>query len=176
MSEMPEFENSGGNMFRSLDLFSKNFSMRLDNGEDSLRTIGGACCSALVVILTLFFGVMKMHELISRDDVDVLSTVQEKAFGKFDNFTHDNGLDFAFGFSSFGANPDWELDPSFGELVVEAQSWGVSQNFSSNYDRKEELKTHACSDVELGFKDGQEGAEERRIFKTDEDNRPFLGK
>ena len=126
-------------MFRSLDLFSKNFSLRLDNGEESHRTKAGACCLVFVLFFTVVYGLMKLRELILRDDVDVLQTVQDKAFSRFDNFTYNNGFDFAFGFSSFGGAPNWELDPSNGELVVQAQSWHLKENMIGSYASSEEL-------------------------------------
>ena len=138
--------------------------MRLDNGEESRRTKTGACCSIFVLFFTILYGLMKLGELILRDDVDVLQTVQDKVFSRFDNFTYDDGFDFAFGFSTFGGPFIWELDPSYGELVLQAQSWHLKENLIGSYAGSEELKTHTCSDVELGLKHGKEDGEVSRFF------------
>ena len=74
-----------------------------------------------------------------RDDVDVLQTVQEQAFSRFDNFTYENGFYFAFGFTGFGGGLDWELDPSYGELVLQAKVWHIKENFLRSYAYKQEV-------------------------------------
>ena len=48
--------------------------MKLDAGSDSIKSIMGSFCSVLLTILMMTYAYQKGDVLVSRKDVDVLST------------------------------------------------------------------------------------------------------
>ena len=49
--------------------------MRLDDGEDSQKSMTGALCSLLVVFIVLAYSYLKIDVLSKRKDVDILTTM-----------------------------------------------------------------------------------------------------
>ena len=49
--------------FESYDMFSQTFSMRLDDGEDSQKSMTGALCSLLVFFIVLAYSYLKIDVL-----------------------------------------------------------------------------------------------------------------
>ena len=57
-----------------------------------------------------------MEVLVSRKDVDVLSTVNDLHFTENDVFTAENGFRVAVAFSEYNNEQVWELDPTYATL------------------------------------------------------------
>lgn len=54
--------------------------MRLDSGNESLRSIVGSLCSFLLIALVLIFAYLKADVLINKKDVDILSTINDNFY------------------------------------------------------------------------------------------------
>ena len=76
----------------------------------------GSMCSILLTALMLMYGYQKMDVLVSRKDVDVLSTVNDLHFTENDVFAAKNGFRVAVAFSAYNNEQVWELDPTYATL------------------------------------------------------------
>lgn len=126
-----------GNSFKSKDLFSERFRMKLDDGEGSVSTYSGALCSIFIVTLVLLYSYLKTDVLVNRKDVDVLSTIKDFEFEDTEIFSHDNGFNIAVGFTAYDTSSDWLLDSTYGELVFASYSWGMNPDGTYYEERKE---------------------------------------
>lgn len=75
--------------------------MKLDEGSDSIKSLMGSICSILLTVLMVTYGYQKMDVLVSRKDVDVLSTVNDLHFTDDDVFSAKNGFRVAVAFSAY---------------------------------------------------------------------------
>ena len=49
--------------------------MKIDEGEDSLRSYMGSICSIIIMVLIVMYSYQKADVLISKKDVDILSVI-----------------------------------------------------------------------------------------------------
>ena len=62
-------------------------------------------------------------------------------------------MNIAVAFTGFNNNHDWELDPSYGEIIFTKYTWGIGQDGLFFEDRTK-LKSHVCTPEQLGMIDG----------------------
>ena len=99
-----------------------------------------------------------------------MSTTLRDNIDQLEEFTYEDGLNFAIAFTASDDEPEPILDKSIGELVVQSYSWGYEDETSQKtYSRKERLSTHICTEEELGIKDGN-----ATFFKITEKFEPSL--
>ena len=98
----------------------------------------------------MMYATQKLDVLISKKDVDILSTVKESYFDDKDIFSHRNGLNVAVAFTAYDNEREWILDPSFGSLIFNAYSWGPRDDGTYVTERKQ-LKSHVCTPDELNI-------------------------
>ena len=56
--------------------------------------------------------------------MSILSTIEDLYFSDEDEFTYDQGLNIAVGFTAFDNITTWSLDPAYGKLVINSFEWG----------------------------------------------------
>ena len=110
----------------------------------------------MIFLVTILYALQKMDVIISKKDVDILSTVKEGFFDDDYVFSHENGLGIAVAFTGYNNEREWSLDPSYGNLVFNSFSWGVSDD-GSYFTEWKKLDHHVCTPTELGL-EGREGA------------------
>lgn len=88
--------------------------------------------------------------LYNKKDVDVVSATKDLVFTDDDIFNYSNGFNVAAAFTAYNDNPDWELPPEIGELVINAFSWGYDEDGNS-FTRRTRLNSHICSKEELNI-------------------------
>jgi len=98
--------------------------MKLDDGILGLSTVMGLFFSLLLMIIFLLYTAIKLDTLITRKDVDILSTVNHSVYGPDFIFNASQGLNFAVAFTAYDNEEYSILDPSIGELVMKAWTWG----------------------------------------------------
>ena len=80
----------------SLDRFGEAFTMKFDGGKNKLQTCIGAIMSVLLLFVLIIYGGMKFNTLIQKQQVDIITAINEEYFDDNLNFTEKDGLSFAF--------------------------------------------------------------------------------
>ena len=65
-----------------------------------------------------------MEVMISKKDVDILSTIKESYFDESFIFNHEDRFNVAVAFTAYDNELEWILDPSYGSLTFYDYSWG----------------------------------------------------
>ena len=99
--------------------------MRLDTGNESLKSIVGSFMSLILIGILLLFTYLKADVLINKKDVDVLSTINDNFYTPDDIINSENGFRVAAAFTAFDSNKEVILDPTYGELVFKHYYWGI---------------------------------------------------
>ena len=102
--------------------------MNLDEGEQDIKSLMGSLCSVILLAITVLYSFQKAEILISKKDVDILSTINDDTYTSEDVFSYKNGFNVAVAFTSFNSEREWELDPTYGSLVFNHFSWGVDES------------------------------------------------
>lgn len=151
------------------DLLGERYWMKFDNNKTIVKTTCGACCSIFLLAAIIVFAVEKFLTMIQYKGVSVLTTESRLHFADSDAFDYAHGLNIAVGFTGYDGTTGWQLDPSYGELVVNSIEWG--QNEDGSYYRNEyPLETRNCTDLELGLKVQHKS----KFYPTHEFSKRFL--
>ena len=74
-----------GARFTSLDKFGSAFGLRIDEGEQELKTKMGASCTIMVFFLTMVYAGYRASILQAKSDVEVQASIQRNYYD--DSFT-----------------------------------------------------------------------------------------
>lgn len=130
-------------------MFGEGFSIKLDDGDATLKSWMGTCCSLLLLTITGLYAYLKFDVFITKKEVSILSATQDLFFTDDDQFSYETGsLNIAAAFTSFNSETELELDPTYGELFFNSYSWGADENGKLFTDRVR-LSDHTCSREEL---------------------------
>lgn len=77
----------------------------------------GSFLSIVVTCVVLLYAYLKADVLVSRRDVDILSTIDDNKFTPDYEFTAENGFNIAIALTAYDNDPMPILDPSYGEIV-----------------------------------------------------------
>ena len=77
-----------GKAVKSQDMFSEQFSLRIDDGDDSIKTGFGTFCSLILFVVTALYAGMKMNVLQARNDVNILQATKDLYFSDSDVFSY----------------------------------------------------------------------------------------
>ena len=87
----------------------------------------------------------------------------------------DNGFNMAFALTSYSGNLDQKFeDPSIVTLEVYMYGWGVPDNSTETVSHKMKLRTHECTEAELGLI--PERMDEAKFFAPLSDNRNLIAR
>ena len=133
-----------------LDLFGQGFSMKLDKGIMTLKTVSGLLITIMLIIVLVFYATVKFKSLISQRNVDIIIAKTENFFNYDHVFDFEKGLNMAVGLTAYDSETEYILDKSIGELNFMAYEWGEDEN-KELYVRKTIIPSHICSKEELGL-------------------------
>ena len=102
--------------------------------------------------------------------MNILSTTDDLFFSDADEFTYDQGLNIAVGFTAYDNEVNWSLDPAFGTLVINSYEWGYRADGSAFTERKP-IGTHNCTREELNLEESDENA---RFYSVHESSKTTL--
>ena len=102
--------------------------MKIDHGEENINSFFGGIFSLLLLILVILYCIQKADVLISKKDVDILSTINDGAFSPDDIFDYSKGFAFAAAFTAYDSETENILFPEYGSLVYTHYSWGADEN------------------------------------------------
>ena len=133
-------------------MFGEAHAMKLDGRTQFVRSYAGSLCSILILLVTALYGFQKLVVLIEKKDVSVLSTTLDSFYDENFVFAYEDGFNVAVAFTGFNNVVDYELDPSYGELIFNAVQWGTYED-GSYFEHTNKLNHHSCSDYELSISD-----------------------
>ena len=93
--------------------------MKLDSGDESMKTLTGSLCSIFLLLVTIFYASLKFDILMAKKDIKIVTVVEDMYFSDTDEFDYSDGLNIAFG---FWTGSDEELDPTYGEFFFAVKS------------------------------------------------------
>ena len=88
----------------------------------------GSFLSLLVTCVVLAYAYLKADVLLSRRDVDTLSTIDDNKFTPDDVFGYEDGFSIAIALTAYDNNPMPILDPTYGEIVFTHTVWGQTDD------------------------------------------------
>ena len=136
--------------------------MKLDSGDESMKTLTGSLCSILLLMVTIFYASLKFDILMAKKEVRIVSAVEDMYFSDTDQLDYSDGMNIAAG---FWTGSDELLDPSYGELIFVKQSWGYDADGNWN-DKVEQIQDHACTQDELNI---SEVSDNPKFFEPSKD-------
>lgn len=83
----------------------------------------GFFCTFVWVAIIVVFAWQKLDTLFYKKSVSILASVKDLHYDDQEEFTYEQGLNIAFGFTGFDDKTTWDLDPQFGELKIVAYEW-----------------------------------------------------
>ena len=145
-------------------MFGEGISMKVDGGDDQLKSGLGTFCSILLLIVTSMYAYNKMLVYAKKKDVSVTSATEILFFEDKDVFGIDKGMNIAVAFTAYDSTTEYELDPSYGEIVFNSYTWGNNED-GTPFSKRSQLKEHICTPEELNI-DGD--SENPGFFKSHE--------
>ena len=160
---------NGSGVLNGVDMLSERYSMKLDGDRRKVSTFCGACCSLVLLILIALFAIEKFIVLLHKKDVTVINSESSLYFADSDPFDYEHGLNVAVAFTGYDGETQWQLDPSYGELVLNANEWGINED-GSYYRNVLPLTRRKCTLQELGLR-REEGS---KFYPTSESSVKIL--
>ena len=140
--------NTAKHALEGQDMFGEGISMKVDGGDDQLKSGFGTFCSILLLVITGVYGYTKLLTYIKKKDVNILSATKHLFFEDKDAFGYEQGMNIAVAFTAYNSKTEYELDPSYGEIVFNSYSWG-NNNDGTTFVRRTPLRSHICTQEEL---------------------------
>ena len=109
------------NIAMGLDLFAEQYRMNFNGkGQSSLATAKGVLISFITIFCLTAFGIYRMTFVLDRNGQTLTATVKE------DWYTTENSYFSAQQGMEFAVLLQGPIDPSIGEVVIVADSWGYN--------------------------------------------------
>ena len=138
-------------------MFGQGFQFKLPEGhEDKLNSPLGFFLTIILFILVIAYACIKLQILIEFDDTKISQTTLDSNFEIDDKITSDDGIAFAFAFTSYD-NSTEQLDPDYGEVDAVLWQWGFDEEFGNTWNK---LSTRPCTLAELGLTELKKGERE----------------
>lgn len=124
--------------------------MKLDGEKERVKTFMGSICSIFILVVVSLYAYQKFDVYMNKLSVDIMTSVQRAHFSADYVFDHEQGLNFAIGFTAFDSETEDILDPSYGKIAFMKYEWGEreSGDYFSEYT---EIPSHTCTKEELGI-------------------------
>ena len=125
--------------------------MKLDGSQIWQQSYMGAFFTVLMWLVVATFIYTKAITVILKDEVDIMSALVEYGLDHNYRFSTDQGFFVAAALTEYDSNTEIiEVPEKYGELVIEHHGWDFVNETPENFDRTQ-VKSHYCSDEELGF-------------------------
>ena len=134
-------------------MFSEGVSMKIDGGDDTIKSCMGTLCSLLLLVVIGAYAYVKLGVFLIKKEANILSAIEYLWYTDDDKFSYESGgMNIAVAFSSYNDEKEWELDPTYGELFFNSYSWGADED-GKQYKNRTRLPDHNCSRKELHLED-----------------------
>ena len=115
--------------FKQQDSFGEHFFASLDDEKFMMQTYLGSIGSIVIMMLTFLYAYQKADVIIKKKDVDILSTTRDLYWSPDKQFSNKNdNFNIAIAFTGFNNKVEYELDPSYGKLLINSFSWGYHED------------------------------------------------
>ena len=152
---------------RKADPFSQDLQILFEDGHHRLKTHCGVVLGIIMMTLLALYAWYKGTIMLDYMDNSIQEPTRKDYFDA--NFTYDgrDGMNFAFGLTSYDGDEDEELDPSYGRLV--AYQWGWEDQES----QKDEIPSRPCNPDEIDL-DGTREDDATRFFQPSVEFEPDI--
>ena len=97
----------------------------------------------MILLLALAsFAYYRANKVANRNGWQMVTTMKDHYFTPDEEFSSAQGFAFAIALSE-------PLDPRIGELIVDADEWGINPSTGKEFWRVSQLNTHTCTAEEL---------------------------
>ena len=124
--------------------------MKLDGEKEQVKTFMGSICSIFILVVVSLYAYQKFDVYLNKLSVDIMTSVQRAHFSADYVFDHEQGLNFAIGFTAFDSETEDILDPSYGKIAFMKYEWGEGEN-GDYFAQYTEIPSHTCTKEELGI-------------------------
>jgi len=115
-------------MVKDRDAFGETFSFTLPNGKEKYTTWCGLIFTATIYIVLIVYGQMKLGKVIGWGDSAVVESREDSYFNSSFVWSSDEGMQFAFGITSYDGNQEPIDDPDCGRVVARYVTWGLDED------------------------------------------------
>ena len=148
------------------DTYGQSMQLQLDEGKQVLKSMIGSICTLIIFVIVLGYMYLKIDVLISKKDIDILSTVEEFHYDADYVFDYSKGFNLAVALTSYSSLGIEDLDDSIGRIVFKHYYWGSDAESVFETGRTP-IDSHICSEDELGLN----GREESKFLPIDKNNK-----
>ena len=127
-----------------MDSHAQSYETRISRDESKQRTLRGSLCTILLAIVLTIYSYRKVNILINREEEDTTQHVSEYEINERETFSFKNGFNVAVALTSYSSETEMELDPSYGRLRFIKSIWGVNENGTIFWDKKE-ARSRLCT-------------------------------
>ena len=117
-------------LFKSIDQFGEGLKMKLDGGVDTYSSRCGAFFSLVAAIVLIFYMLIKIDTIVSRNDVDIFSAILDHEITQEDKFDSTQGFYIAAGLTAYDGIQESIDDKKYGQLVFDYLRWGNEDDAS----------------------------------------------
>ena len=110
----------------------------------------GVFCTIILVLILLSFTAQKIDILITKSEVDTLTSTNIAYYDDDYVFDHAKGFFIALAFTAWDNEPENILQPEIGEITFIVDEWGEDEK-GEYYWNQTKLPTHTCTVEELGL-------------------------
>ena len=82
---------------------------------------------------------------VQDEPIKIMTTTQQRAYLPTDTFSFGNGLNIAVAFTAYDNDESFQLDPSYGEIIFHAYSWGETPE-GAVWSTHERIESSVCTD------------------------------
>ena len=102
------------NKVRQLDAFGQAFNFKLPGGNDTEKSMTGACLSILMLVILILYGSFQMQLLSVYGETVVTMSVRDSHYDSDFAISSEIGLKFAVAIIEYDGNPEPIDDPRYG--------------------------------------------------------------
>ena len=109
---------------KRVDLFSEQFSFKIEDDHDRKQTFVGAIVSILILTSAFLFAYLKYVIMVDHGDTRIIFKEMDHFYSYEDVVNIDMGFQVAFGLTEFDDSLEFIDDADYATLEVQLRSWG----------------------------------------------------
>ena len=126
--------------------------MKLDGSLKTHTSYFGSCLTIILVMTMCMFLYTKFMSIYMKNEVDIMSALDENKIDFNFKFTADDGFFMAAALTAYDTETEIIEREEYGELAIELYGWGYDGGIG--FSKPAPIDYHYCSDEELGFVQG----------------------
>ena len=98
--------------------------MKLDGPHREHKSYCGSLLTILFVTISVVFIYTKILTIVKKQDIDIMSVIEEAAISYDDKFDANDGFFVAAALTAYDSEEEIVEEERYGELVIEHYGWG----------------------------------------------------